>query len=174
MRRFLLTKPLTVLLSVLCAATLSPVFVGAAHAESGLQSVLTARNGAQGTGHVDFSPTADDQNDTVFIGQGTAEIHGAKPNMTYFVQRAVNLSHVPGICEVDPSGPWRSPTFPVPTTITTSPGGAGAEHFVRFIPSPFKQGFQFDIVFRVVEQNVAGMPPDLPQLISACMTVTAK
>src|SRR5712691_1577018 len=72
-------------------------FVGVAHAEPGLQSDLTAISGAQGTGHVDVSPTADDQHDTVFIAQGTAEIHGALPDTTYVVQRP-STSHPVTAC----------------------------------------------------------------------------
>src|SRR5262245_55079531 len=96
-------------------------FVGIAHAEPGLQSDLTAINGAQGTGHVDVSPTADDHNDTVFIAQGTAEIHDALANTTYVVQRAVDFTPNDGICTIAPAPPagWLSLT-----TITTSAGGA--------------------------------------------------
>lgn len=171
MRRFLLTKPLTVLLSLLCAATLSPVFVVAAHAEFGFQSDLTPINGAQGTGHVDVSPTAeDDQNNTVFIAQGTAEIHGALRSTPYVVQRAANFNPATGVCEVDLSGPWADLTTP-PTTFMTSPGGAGAEQFERMSAAP--PGPQFDIIFRVVKQSDETAPHP-PELISACMTVTVK
>ncbi len=171
MRRFLLTRPLTVLLSLLCAATLSTVFVIAAHAEPGLQSDLTAISGAQGTGHVDVSPTADDQHDTVFIAQGTAEIHDALPSTTYVVQRAIDFTPGDGVCTIAPSPPagWLSLT-----TFTTSPVGAGAGHFERMSSPPGPQGFQFDVIFRVVKQNGDGTL-DLSQvLMSACMTVTVK
>lgn len=162
MRRFLLTKPLTVLLSLLCTATLSPVFVGAAHAESGLQSKLTARNGAQGTGHVDVSPTADEQHETLFIAQGTAEIHDALESTTYVVQRAID-------CKIDPSSP--DDGWVTLTTFKTSPEGAGAGHFERRIGTQQN----FDIFFRVVKQD-GDRTPDLSkgELISACMTVTVK
>jgi hypothetical protein len=146
-------------------------FVGIAHAEPGLQSDLTAINGAQGIGHVDVSPTADDDHDTVFIAQGTAEIHGALPNITYFVQRAIDFTPGDGVCTIAPSPPagWLSLT-----TFTTSEAGAGAGHFTRMTSPPGPQGFQFDIIFRVVKQSGDGTL-DLSQvLLSACMTVTVK
>lgn len=180
MRRFLLTKPLTVLLSLLCAATLSTVFVGAAHAEPDLRSELkpitTPQGTAQGTGHVDVSPTADDHTDdnhtdTFFIAQIQAEIHDALESTTYVLQRAVD-------CTIDPSSPAGWLTL---TTFKTSPEGAGAEHFVRVLSSKlFPPGSQFDVIFRVVhvlKQNSGGtLVLDLPKevLISACMTVTVK
>jgi hypothetical protein len=134
MRRFLLTKPLTVLLSFLCAASLSPVFVVAVHAEFGFQSDLTPIITAQGTGHVDVSPTADDTaDDTVFIVQCTAEIHDALPSTTYDVQRAIDSTPGDGVCTIAPSPPvgWTDLT-----TFMTSPAGAGAGHFVRMAKPP--------------------------------------
>jgi hypothetical protein len=124
-----------------------------------------------GTGHVDVSPTADDQHDTVFIAQGTAEIHGALPDTTYIVQRAVDFTPGDGVCTIAPSPPagWLSLT-----TFTTSPAGAGAGHFERVSRPPGPQGFQFDIIFRVVKQNSDGTL-DLSQvLVSICMTVTVR
>jgi hypothetical protein len=105
-------------------------FVGVAHAEPGLQSDLTAINGAQGTGHVDVSPTADD---TVFIVQGTAEIHDALPSTTYDVQRAIDSTPGDGVCTIAPSPPvgWTDLT-----TFMTSPAGAGTGHFVRMAKPP--------------------------------------
>jgi hypothetical protein len=83
----LITRLMTGLLCLLCAVALATAFVVAAHAEPGLQSTLTAISG-QGTGHVDVSPTADDQHHTAFIAQGTAEIHDALADTTYAVQRS--------------------------------------------------------------------------------------
>jgi hypothetical protein len=144
-------------------------FVPAAHAEPGLQSQLIAISG-QGTGHVDVSPTADDQQGTVFIAQGTAEIHCALPDATYVVQRAVDNTPNDGVCTIAPAPPlgWLSLT-----TFTTSEAGAGAGHFVR-MSGPNPRGFQFDVIFRVIRQNDDGTL-DLSQvLMSDCMTVTAK
>lgn len=166
-------KPLrvTCCLMVLLLSLVVFAFVGVAHAEPGLQSDLTAINGAQGTGHVDVSPTADDQHDTVFIAQGTAEIHDALANTAYVVQRDVDFTPGDGVCTIAPSPPagWLSLT-----TFTTSEAGAGAGHFTRMSSPPGPQGFQFDITFRVVKQNGDGTL-DLSQvLMSACMTVTVK
>ena len=145
-------------------------FVSVAHAEPGLQSKLMAIRG-QGTGHVDVSPTADDQHDTLFIAQGTAEIHDALAHTTYVVQRAVDFTPNDGVCTIAPAPPagWLSLT-----TLTTSAAGAGAGHFERMSSPPGPPGFQFDIIFRVVKRNGDGTL-DLSQvLMSACMTVTVK
>lgn len=154
---------LSLLLSCLVFAN-----VPVAHAEPGLQSELTAISG-QGTGHVDVSPTAHDQNDTAFIAEGTAEIQGALPDATYVFQRAVDFNHTNGVCTIAPSPPagWIRLT-----TFTTSEAGSGAGHFVRrATPPPVPQ---FDVIFRVVKQN-ADMTLDFSQLlISRCMTVTVK
>src|SRR2546428_5331457 len=107
--------PLVLLLSFVAFA-----FVPVAHAEPGLQSTLLAISG-QGAGHVDVSPTADDHHDTVFIAQGTAEIHGALPGTTYVIQRAVDFTPNDGVCEIAPSPPLGWLTL---TTLTTSAGGA--------------------------------------------------
>src|SRR5262245_31446926 len=102
------------------ALTLVAGTAGTAGAEPGLQSDLTAISG-QGSGHVDVSPTADDQHDTIFIAQGTAEIHDALADTTYVVQRAVDFTPGDGVCTIAPSPPagWLSLT-----TFTTSPAGA--------------------------------------------------
>jgi hypothetical protein len=143
-------------------------FVPVAHAEPGLESELTAISG-QGTGHVDVSPTADDQRDTVFIAQGTAEIEGALPDTTYVVQRAVDFTHHDGVCTIAPKPPAGWITL---TAFTTSEAGAGAGHFVRkSTPPPVPQ---FDVIFRVVKQN-DNATLDLSQvLMSDCMTVRVK
>jgi len=158
------------LMILLMAAAVVVGFPLVAHAEPGLQSDLTAISG-QGTGHVDVSPTADDHNDTVFIAQGTAEIHGALPTTTYVVQRAVDFTPGDGVCAIAPSPPagWLSLT-----TFTTSQAGAGAGHFTRKSTPPGPQGFQFDIIFRVVKQNGDGTLDLAQALMSSCMTVTVK
>lgn len=161
----------TCCLLVLLLSFVAFPFVSVAHAEPGLQSDLTAINGAQGTGHVDVSPTAHDDHDAVFIAQGTAEIHGALPDTAYVVQRAVDFTPNDGVCTIAPSPPvgWLSLT-----TFTTSEAGAGAGHFVRMSRPPGPQGFQFDVIFRTVKKDSDGTL-DLSQvLLSACMTVTVK
>ena len=144
------------------------VFVPVAHAEAGLQSKLTAISG-QGTGHVDVSPTADEQGETVFIAQGTAEIDGALPDATYVVQRAVDFTPNDGVCTIAPSPPAGWITL---TAFKTSEAGAGAGHFVRkATPPPVPQ---FDVIFRVVKQNDDETLDFSQVLVSDCMTVTVK
>ncbi|HEV2239321.1 MAG TPA: hypothetical protein VGR57_21880 [Ktedonobacterales bacterium] len=170
MRTVSRAKFLTGLACLLSAIAISMALVVAAHAEPGLQSDLTAVSG-QGSGHVDVSPTADDQHDTIFTAQGTAEVHDALADTTYVVQRAVDFTPGDGVCTIAPSPPagWISLT-----TFTTSPAGAGAGHFERMTRPVGPQGFQFDIVFRVVKLNDNGTL-DLSQvLMSACMTATVK
>jgi hypothetical protein len=165
MKLFRITCRLLVLLSFEMLA-----FVSVVHAEPGLQSELIAIRG-QGSGHVVVSPTALDQNDTIFIAQGTAEIHDALAHTTYVVQRATDLKHHNGVCTIAPAPPagWLSLT-----TFTTSPAGAGAGHFVRMSSPPGPRGFQFDVIFRVVKLNGDGTL-DLSQLLmSNCMIVTVK
>src|SRR5215469_15676676 len=97
-------------------------FVPVAYAEPGLHSDLTAISG-QGTGHVNVSPTAHDEGDTVFIAQVTVNVQGARPNTTFTVTRFVDEA-ADGVCTETGGG------FTL-GTLTTSQGGAGAAHFVR-------------------------------------------
>lgn len=143
-------------------------FAPIAHAEPGLQSELTAING-QGTGHVDVSPTANDKQDTAFIAEGTAEIHGALPDTTYVLQRAVDFAHTNGVCNIAPAPPRGWITL---TTITTSEAGAGAGHFVRDAAPPPVPGF--DVIFRVVKRSDNGTLDFSQLLMSDCMTVRVK
>jgi hypothetical protein len=132
-------------------------------AEPGLQSTLTATSG-QGTGHVEVSPTAAGQG-SEFIAQGTASLHGALPNTTFAVQRAVDFTPNDGTCTIAPSPPAGWITL---TTLTTSEAGAGAAHFVRETPPLGPSGFQFDVIFRVISEDGTQV------LMSDCMTVTVK
>jgi len=132
-------------------------FVSVAHAEPGLQSDLIAISG-QGTGHVVVSPTADDQNDTVFIAQVTVNVQGTLPNTTFTVTRFVDQPP-DSVCTEKGGGLTLG-------TLTTSQDGAGAAHFVR-MGSPVPKGFQFDLDFHVVGD-------DGTVLLSGCMTVTGK
>jgi hypothetical protein len=127
---------------------------------AGAQSRLTAVTG-QGTGVVKASPTAEDQG--TFHIQGQVNVHGAVPDTTFTLQRAVDSSPGDGVCTIAPSPPegW------VPlATLTTSVGGAGAAHFER--PTPLAAGEQFDLIFRVVSGDGTQV------LMSECMTVTVK
>ena len=154
MRRFLLTRPLTILLSLLCAATLSTVCVIAAHAEPGLQSDLTAISG-QGTGHVLVSPTAKDR--PTFAVEVEVNVRDMLPNSTFTVERRVDLT---------PNGVCTGTTWLTNGPITTSAGGAGAQHFEVERGAPFVSGVRFDVQFHVIGNGT--------ELRSDCMTVTVK
>lgn len=162
-----LSRPTRCLLALLPSCLLF-AFVPVAHAEPGLQSELTAISG-QGAGHVDVSPTAHDQQDTAFIAEGTAEIHGALPDTTYVLQRAVDFTPRDGVCTIAPAPPrgWITNT-----TFTTSEAGAGAGHFVRDTTPPAVP--EFDVVFRVVRLHGDGTLDFSQLLMSECMTVTVK
>jgi hypothetical protein len=132
------------------------VVAGVAQADPGLQSTLTAVTG-QGTGHVLVAPTAEDQG--TFAVQVTVNIHGATPNTTFTVARAVDLN---------PDGVCTMATGWLPLgDLTTSPGGAGAAHFEVHRGAPFLSGVRFDAVFRAVGS-------DGTELRSECLTVTVK
>src|SRR6266487_5161996 len=91
---------------VLLIALVTLTAVGAAsvaQAEPGLQSTLTAVSG-QGTGHVEVSPTAQGQG-AVFVAEGAAAVHGALPNMTFVVQRAIDFTPNDGVCTIAPAPP---------------------------------------------------------------------
>jgi hypothetical protein len=152
------------LVLLVALATLAAIAAaGVAQAEPGLQSKLTAISG-QGTGHVEVSPTAQGQG-AVFVAEGAAAVHGALPNTTFIVQRAVDFTPNDGVCTIAPAPPAGWITL---TTLTTSEGGAGAAHFERAAPPPGPSGFQFDIVFRVMSTDGTQV------LVSDCMTVTVK
>ncbi len=169
MRRFLLTKPLTVLLSLLCAATLSPVFVGAAHAaDFGFQSGLTPPPFGSGpvVGHVIVSPTA--ENKGAFAVEIEVNVRDMPPDSMFMVERRVDdptNDHADGVCE---STTWLTNVTKGSTTITTSEGGAGAVHFEVERGKPFNSGVSFDVQFHVIDKSGTEV------LISPCMTVTVK
>ena len=144
-----------VLLGV-AAALAAIVATGAAQADPGLHSTLTAVTG-QGTGHVLVAPTSEDQG--TFAAQITVNIHGATPNTTFVVARAVDLNP-DGVCTM--ASGW----LPL-GDLTTSAGGAGAAHFEVHRGAPFLSGVRFDAVFRVVGT-------DGTELRSECLTVTVK
>jgi hypothetical protein len=68
------------------------------------------------------------------------------------------------VCDIsdDPFDGWITLT-----TLTTSPAGAGAAHFVRHgVPTP--RGGEFDVVGRLMTSDAAQV------LMSRCLTVTVK
>ena len=138
------------------AAFAAVVATGAAQADPGLHSTLTAVTG-QGTGEVLVAPTSEDQG--TFAVQVEVNIHGAAPNVTFAVARAVDLNP-DGICTMATG--W----LPL-GDLTTSAGGAGAAHFEVHRGAPFVSGVRFDAVFRAVGT-------DGTELRSDCLTVTVK
>jgi len=132
-----------------------------ASAEPGLTSVLTAVRG-QGIGHLSLSPTARHPD---FWAQGEVSIHGGLPSTTYIFQRAIDHTPGDGVCEIAPAPPDGWITL---VTLTTSPAGAGAAHFVRHSLNTAALGARFDVVGRL-------MTSDGTQLLqSRCMTVRVK
>jgi hypothetical protein len=129
-------------------------FVAFAHAEPGTQSELTAISGP-GTGNVLVSPTAKDR--PTFDVQVEVNVRDMPPNSTFTVQRRVDLQ-LDGVCT--------STTWLTNGPITTSEGGAGAQHFEVARGAPFLSGVKFDVQFRVVGDGA--------ELRSDCFTVTVK
>lgn len=132
--------------------------VTAAQAQPGTQSVLTAVSG-QGIGRVNVSPTANDSDGT-FDVQVVVNLHKALPDTTFTIARAADLNPN-GICT---STTWN----PVPETLTTSEGGAGAAHFEIVRGAPFTDGVRFDVRWRVMSLDGSQV------LMSDCFTVTVK
>ena len=133
-----------------------------ASAEPGLTSVLMAVRG-QGIGHLSLSPTARSPD---FWAQGEVSIHGGLPSTSYIFQRAIDHTPGDGVCDIAPAPPDGWITL---VTLTTSPAGAGAAHFVRHTSSAVTPGgTRFDVVGRL-------LTTDGTQLLqSRCMTVRVK
>jgi hypothetical protein len=127
-----------------------------AQAQTALHSELFAVSG-QGQGQVLVAPTSADQG--TFAVEVTINIHGAVPDGTFAVARAVDLNP-DGICTM--ASGW----LPL-GDLTTSAGGAGAAHFEVHRGAPFLSGVRFDAVFRAVGS-------DGTVLLSSCLTVTVK
>jgi hypothetical protein len=119
---------------------------------SGLSATI-----GQGQGQVLVAPTSADQG--TFAVEVTVNVHGAGPEVTFAVARAVDLNP-DGICTM--ASGW----LPL-GDMTTSAGGAGAAHFEVHRGAPFVSGVRFDAVFRAVGT-------DGTVLLSSCLTVTVK
>ena len=126
----------------------------------GAGSQLTAVVG-QGSGAVKLSPESRDH--VTLHLQGTVNVHGAMPNATFTVQRAIDLTPANGSCTPVPGTPQDWVTV---ATLTTSEGGAGAAHFER--PAPLTSGTQLDVIVRAQTADGSQL------LMSECMTVTVK
>lgn len=154
MRRFPRALPLAVLLSLLATVALWATVANFASAEPGLQSDLTAISG-QGSGHVLVSPTAKDR--PTFDVQVEVNVQDMLPNSTFTVQRRFDLT-VDGVCT--------GTTWLTNGLLSTTEGGAGAQHFEVERGAPLFSGVQFDVQFRVIGNGT--------ELRSDCMTVTVK
>jgi hypothetical protein len=140
--------------------------------------LLTAVSGT-GTGIVNVTATAQPVAGTPagfgFSVEGEVKVHDAPPNTTFLVQRKPDLN-ANGICE---GLTFLTVPFPRPgplVTLTTSEDGAGAAHFSVQFPtkpdgSPFPDGTQFDVMFRLLELSPT---PNATELRTQCFTVTTK
>ena len=101
-----------------------------------------------------------------FWAQGEVSIHGGLPSTSYIFQRATDDTPGDGVCDIAPAPPAGWITL---VTLRTSPGGAGAAHFVRHTSSADTPGgTRFDVIGRL-------MTTDGTQLLqSRCMTVRVK
>jgi hypothetical protein len=117
---------------------------------TGAHSELTAVTG-QGVGMVIVSPTSADVAN--FVAQVEVNIHGAAPNTTFTITRAVDAP-ADGICT--------STSFATVATLRTSAGGAGAVEFERTGPL-----LNFDLFLRMIGA-------DGTVLESQCMVIIGK
>jgi hypothetical protein len=130
------------------------VGVSAAHAgPTGAQSELTAITG-QGAGKVIVSPTHALQG--TFDARVKVNVHGAAPDTTFTVTRAVDIPS-DGVCT--------STDFAAVAILHASAGGAGAVEFERSGGPP--EGSSFDLFLRVIGN-------DGTVLQSSCMVITVK
>jgi hypothetical protein len=103
-------------------------------ADRGTDSWLHSTAG-QGQGRVLVAPTAQEHGE--FYAQGEVEVERAPADTEMTVARAL---YTPGCGSI--TAPWATVT-----TLHTSPGGAGAAHFVR--DTPLLSGTTFYVIFRV-------------------------
>ncbi len=120
-----------------------------------MRSELNAISG-QGKGNVLVSLTAKDK--PTLVAEVVVNVHDMPPNSTFSVERRLGLPPLDGNCTSTPWQPLGS--------ITTSEGGAGAEHFDVDRREPFVSGFQFDIQFHVIGNGT--------ELQSDCFRLTVK
>lgn len=158
MQRLVTMRMRRLLVAGTTVALLAAAFVAFAQADPGAQSQLTAISG-HGSGLVEISPTAMNEDGFTFDVQGTVNIHGAAPNTGFTVSRRPDFTP-DGICT---GSTW----LPLPGALTTSAGGAGAFHFEVQRRAPFTEGRKFDVIFRAVGA-------DGTVLMSDCMTLTVK
>jgi hypothetical protein len=134
------------IVAIAALMTVTPV-----QASEGTQGWLHAVAG-QGQGRVLVAPTAQEHGE--FYAQGEVEVHGAPADTEMIVTRAL---YTPG-CTI------MTAAFALVTTLQTSPGGAGAGHFVR--DTPLVSGSTFYVIFMVSGGGT--------MLESDCITVLVK
>lgn len=142
------------------ALALLPLLAGAANADPGTRSQLTAISG-RGDGFVTVAPTSKDDGALSFDVEGTVNIHDASPDTAFTVLRRVDLN---------PNGSCTGVTWlPLPgdPVLTTSAGGAGALRFEIQRGAPFVDGVMFDVIWRAVGTDGTILESD-------CLTVTVK
>jgi len=127
------------------------VSVVPAQASEGTQGGLHAVAG-QGQGRVLVAPTAQEHGE--FYAQGEVEVEGAPADTQMMVTRAL---YTPGCASIKVA-------FAPVTTLQTSPGGAGAVHFVRDTAQVSDSTFY--VIFRVSGGGTV--------LESDCITVLVK
>ena len=148
---------------VACTLVIVAAFAGAAAADPGTHSNLTAVAG-QGAGMVEIAPTAHDVvGPNTFDVQGTVNVHQAAPNTTFTVLRRVDFNP-DGVCT---GATWMMLPPPNEPAFTTSNGGAGALHFEISRGAPLVDGVRFDVQWQLVGS-------DGSVLESNCLTVTVK
>ncbi len=147
------------------------------------QSAISAVTG-RGAGGVSVTPKAIAA--ATFAADIVVSIQQAKPNTTYFIQRAPEIGRTlgsDGICQRALGvPPWSAAdpaaaaflSFQVPNpgpsaTLTTSATGSATMTF-EFLAPTIPAGTVFDVMFRLVDNETS---PTL-ELRSGCFTVTVK
>lgn len=147
------------------------------------QSAISAVTGT-GAGGVSVTPKAIAV--ATFAADIVVSIQQAKPNTTYFIQRAPEIGRTlgsDGICQrALGTPPWSAAdpaataflSFQIPNpgpsaTLTTSATGSATRTF-EFLAPTIAAGTLFDVMFRLVDSETA---PTL-ELRSGCFTVTVK
>lgn len=138
----------------------------------------------QGSGLVELTMTAEEPLNADGVRdehvQITVAVHGALPETTYRIARAVDPSDISDIGTPDGQCPalggasssWRA----FGDLLTTSAGGAGAIHFDVTPPPPtrFVSGVSFDIQWQVIHVNPNGTLDLRQELRTECFTIAVK
>jgi hypothetical protein len=147
------------------------------------QSAIAALTGT-GVGGVSVTPKAIAS--ATFDADISVNISQARPNTTFFVQRAPEIGRAlgaDGICQraagaspwssADPAAPsfvtFQAPNAGPSVTMTTSATGSGSLTF-EFLAPTISAGTLFDVMFRLVDNESA----PTTELRSGCFTVTVK